>query len=130
MEEKNQTDFFAQYQHRLVNYVNNLLLLGRLQVTSKISKLLSMLIIWAVVTMLVSLVVLFGSFCAAYYFSDLFDSNMKGFGLVAVIYIAFTAVVLFLGKNKIKQFITNQIINIIFEKTTNDDDEKAEDKAE
>ncbi len=130
MEEKSQSDFFVQYQHRLVTYVNNLLLLGRLQVTSKLSKLLSMLIIWAVVTMLASLVILFGSFCAAYYFSDLFDSNMKGFGLVALIYIVVTAVVLFLGKNKIKQFITNQIINIIFEKTTNDDDEKAEDKAE
>lgn len=127
MEEQSQPNFFAQYQQKLVSYINNLLLLGRLQVASKLSKLLSMLIIWAVIAMLVSLVVLFGSFCAAYFFSELFHSDMKGFGLVALIYIVVTVVVLFLGKNKIRKFITNQTINIIFEKSTSDDDEKAKD---
>ena len=127
--ENSQPDFFAQYQQRLVSYANNLLLLGRLQLTSKLSKLLSMLIIWAFVAILTCLVILFGSFCAAYYFSDFFGSNMKGFGLVAIIYVVVTALILYIGKNFIKKFIASQIINIIFEKTAHDDDEKAENKA-
>lgn len=126
--ENNQSDFFVQYQQRIVSYLNNLLLLGRLRLTSKLSKLLSMLIIWALVAILVGLIILFGSFCAAYYFSELFESNMKGFGLVALIYVVVTAVILFMGKNFIKRFIGNQIINIIFEKTVNDDEGKTEDQ--
>jgi len=119
--EQSDPQFFTQYKERLFSYVNNVLLLAKLQVASKTSKLMSMMLIWAVVAILCCLVVLFGSFCAAYYFSDLFDSNMKGFGLVAIIYVVVTLIVLLTGKNLIRKFILNQIVNIIFEKTANDD---------
>ncbi|WP_447640726.1 MULTISPECIES: hypothetical protein [Chitinophagaceae] len=126
--EKSDSDFFAQYKNRLVSYANNLLLLTKLQVASKLSKLMSMMLVWVVVGILACLVILFGSFCAAYWFSDLFDSNIKGFGLVAVIYIVFTVIILFTAKDFVRKFIINQIINIIFEKTAIDDeDEKAKD---
>ncbi|MFT4204571.1 MAG: phage holin family protein [Chitinophagaceae bacterium] len=124
--EKKHSEFFAQYRFRLISYINNLVLLGKLQVASKMSKLVSMFVIWTVVAILVSLVVLFGSFCAAYFFSDLFDSNIKGFGLVALIYIVFALIILFVGRNAIKKFISNQITSIIFEQTA-DDDDKTED---
>ncbi|PZP52189.1 MAG: hypothetical protein DI598_01295 [Pseudopedobacter saltans] len=129
--EKNQSDFFIQYRNKLFSYINNLVLLTKLEATSKLAKLMSMMVIWAIIGILTCMVILFGSFCAAYFFSDLFDSNMKGFGLVAIIYVVVTVLIIFMGKNFVKKFIVNQIISIIFEKTANDnDEEKAENTAD
>lgn len=122
--EKNQSDFFIQYRNKLFSYINNLLLLTKLEATSKLAKLISMMLLWAVVGILSCLVILFGSFCAAYFFSDLFDSNIKGFGLVAIIYVFVTVLISFLSKKAIQRFIVNQVISIIFEKTANDNDEE------
>lgn len=122
--ENDAPDFFVQYKARAVNYVNNLVLLTKLEATNKLAKLLSMVLLWAVVGIVSCLIILFGSFCAAYYFSDLFDSNIKGFGLVAIIYLVVAFFLIYLGKNFVKKFITNQVINIIFEKTATDNDEE------
>ena len=127
MMEQNPPNFFAQYRLRLIRYVNNIVLLGKLQVVSKLSKLMSMILLWALMGILFVLVILFGSFMAAYFFSDLFDSNIKGFGLVALIYIVLLIVLYFVPKTFIRKMIASQVIGIIFEKTAPEEKAKKED---
>jgi hypothetical protein len=122
--ENNNQDFFEQYKGRLMRYITNRILLAKLEGVSKASKLVSMMVTWMLLGIISCLILLFLSFMGGYFFSELFNSYFKGFGLVALIYVILLIVIILLMKKQVlKKFIAGKIIAIIFEKTANDEED-------
>lgn len=117
--------FFTEFKEKLTDFVANRVLLLKLQTVAKISKLASLAVIAMLVTIIASMFLLFLSLMGGYYFSEVFDNQFKGFGLIALIYLLLFVLVLFFIKKRLKKYISSLIINIIFDKTSdNDGDEK------
>jgi ABC-type glycerol-3-phosphate transport system permease component len=119
MEKKEQ--FFAETKKEVQDYLEDRLLLFRLQTVQKLSKLTAALFSAVLVAVLVFFIILFLSIMAGYFFSSLTHSYFLGFGIVTFIYVILLFVVL--KVRVFDAFITNTVINIIFDRNS----EKEED---
>lgn len=115
--------FFSQLKDKATEFLGNSFTLFRLQAISKLSKLVSMAIVMILLAVLGGMILLFLSLMGGYFFSDLFDSTIKGFGLIALIYIILFLLALKFSGRFLKRYIASRIINIIFEKTADNDDD-------
>lgn len=127
-EDKN--DFFQDTQELLEKYIDDRILLFKIQAAEKSGKLASLFLGILIITFLLFLILLFGSIALAMYFGELLNSNLLGFGMVAASYTVILLLYLML-KNKLRSyFIMNTVIKIFFtpspveqelEKEANDD---------
>lgn len=111
-------DFINDYKDRTLRYVSNQILLMRLRTVSKMSKLVAMAVKVFLLAILSGLILLFISFMGGFYFSGIFDSKAKGFGLIALIYLVLFLLIVTVGRTFFKKKITSMIIDVIFEKTS------------
>lgn len=127
--EENKGDFFEDTQKLLTNYVDDRILLLKIQAAEKTGKFASTMINVLVIALIFFFVVLFFSVVGALYFSELLGSYLKGFGMMLAIYVAVLIIYLILNKVFISKKIMNSAIKLFFDPSkaeqelTDEDDE-------
>jgi energy-coupling factor transporter transmembrane protein EcfT len=111
---ENERTFFADVQYRLENYVEDRVLLFKLQSTEKVAGFVPKLLLVFGVVFLSFFILMFLSILAAYFLWQLTGSFYWGVGIVTLVYIIALAILLFLYKKMLREKITNNILKMIF----------------
>lgn len=123
-----ETDYFIDSKVKIKEYVQDRLLLLKLEMVEKTSKLVSVMFIGLLITVLSFFIILFLSFMAGYYFASVTHSLYLGFGIVCGFYILLLVFMVLTGRKMLHTYITNTVIRTIFDQTADneedDDDEK------
>lgn len=109
-----QEDFFKASKEELETYLQNRLLLVKMQTAEKTAKLIAALSIGGVLGALGFFMLFFLSIMAGYYFADITNSLYIGFAIVTAAYLVLF-LVLFVGRKKISATIIDTVIKIFFE---------------
>lgn len=118
--EETKEDFFTESRKELEQYVQDRMLLLKLQATEKTAKLVAMLFSGLLISLLSLFLLLFLSIMAGYYFGKVTGSLYAGFGLVAAFYLLLLILVIVTRKRYAKKII-DAVIQVFFDK--DDDDE-------
>ena len=110
--------FFTESKNQVKQYIQDRILLVKLQAVEKTSQLAGKLFSVLIIGMLVFFILLFLSIMAGYLFAQLTGSLYIGFGIVALVYIILLIVILKLRKSLIEKKVINEIIETIFDKTS------------
>lgn len=112
--ETNKNDFFKDTHKLLIDYIDDRVLLLKIQAAEKSGKLINALVKMIVVILFLFFILLFLSVMGAFYFSELLGSNLYGFGMMAIIYIFLLIFYLILNKYFISKKIMNSVIQVFF----------------
>jgi hypothetical protein len=119
-------DYFIESKEKIKEYIQNRLLLLKLEMIEKTSKLVSAMFIGLLITVLSFFIILFLSFMAGYYFASITSSLYLGFGIVCGFYLLLLVFIILTGKKMLHTYITNAVIRTIFDHTAdNDEDDDA-----
>jgi hypothetical protein len=116
MEETKQ-GFFTESKQKIEEYIQDRLLLFKLTTVDKLSRIIAGMFTWLLMVVFGFFILLFLSIMAGYYFAYLTDSLYWGFGIVAAFYIILLIVLIKFGKEPLQKFITNTIIEVVFDKS-------------
>ena len=119
--EEPENDFFTTSRRELEQYVQDRILLLKLQTSEKTARLVALLFSVLVIALLSFFVLLFLSIMAGYYFAGITGSLYAGFGIVATFYVLILVLLIFIRHGFNKKII-NTIIKIFFDKTDEDDE--------
>lgn len=123
-----EADFFTESKQKIQDYVQDRLLLLKLEMVEKTSKLVAVMFISLLIAVLSLFILLFLSFMAGYYFATVTGSLYLGFGIVCGFYVLLLAFILLAGKKLLHTYITNKVIETIFDQTADNDDDTDDDK--
>ena len=115
--EEAKKDFFEETHSLLSDYVDDRILLLKIQTAEKSGKLISAMVRLAVVSLFSFFIILFVSIMGGYFFAELTGSMFYGFSIVAGIYIFLLIIFLTLDKQVFSKRIMNMVIKIFFEKS-------------
>jgi len=121
-------DFFADSKLAIENYVENRLLLIKLQAVEKISKLSSAMFAGLLIAVISFFIILFLSMMAPWYFGQLLDNVFFGFAIISGFYILLLILLVVFRKKVLEKSITNTVINIFFEQTHEHDNNNTSEK--
>jgi uncharacterized membrane protein len=124
MQEEQETSFFKESRQRLEQYVQDRLLLLKLQMVEKVSQLIALLFAGLTLALLAFFILLFVSIMAGYYFANITGSLYIGFGIVAMFYIILFVLIVSLRKKVIEKYIVDAVIKIFMDKSASDDDDE------
>lgn len=116
-------DYFVESKEKIKEYIQDRLLLIKLDMVEKTSKLVSVMFIGLLITILSFFIILFLSFMAGYYFASLTNSLYLGFGIVCGFYVLLLIFIIVAGKKMLHTYITNTVIETIFDQTADNDDD-------
>lgn len=120
--EDNEKDFFGDTHTLLTEYVDDRILLLKIQAAEKSGKLISTLVTMAVVALFSFMILIFLSLMGGYYFAELTGSKVAGFGIIAAIYVFVLLVFLVLNRSVFSKRINNLVIRIFFERSPSETD--------
>jgi hypothetical protein len=115
--------FFVQIKDMVEEYVDDRILLLKLQATEKAAKASATLFLGVMVTFISLVLFMIISFIAGYYLSQAVNSYPGGFGILAAIYILLIFLLVYLHKKYTGKMIIDSIIKFSFdskEKWTNE----------
>ena len=121
-----QKKFFEESKDVIKRYLQDRLLLLKLQLTEKIAKLISVMFACLMIAVLIFFIILFLSIMAGFYFASLTGSNFWGFGIVAAFYLILLIIIIILRKRVLQKSIINMIIAVMFEKTKEEHEHESE----
>jgi len=121
-----QKNFFEESKDAIKRYLQDRLLLLKLQLTEKIAKLISVMFACLMIAVLIFFIILFLSIMAGFYFASLTGSNFWGFGIVAAFYLILLIIIIILRKKVLQKSIINMIIAVMFEKTKEEHEHESE----
>jgi len=121
-----QKNFFEESKDAIKRYLQDKLLLLKLQLTEKIAKLISVMFACLMIAVLIFFIILFLSIMAGFYFASLTGSNFWGFGIVAAFYLILLIIIIILRKRVLQKSIINMIIAVMFEKTKEEHEHESE----
>ena len=107
-------DFFTSSKEAVKEYLEDRLLLLKLQVVDKISKGVAMMAIFVICTFLGGVFLILLGIFGGFYFSSLTGDYTSGFAIIAGIYLVIILLVLIVLKNSIQSLIINKIIRHLF----------------
>jgi hypothetical protein len=116
-------DYFIESKEKIKQYIQDRLLLLKLDMVEKTSKLVSVMFIGLLLTILSFFIILFLSFMAGYYFASLTNSLYLGFGIVCGFYLLLLVFIIVAGKRMLHTYITNTVIETIFDQTADNEEE-------
>ncbi|CAN5414352.1 hypothetical protein BH10BAC2_BH10BAC2_48740 [soil metagenome] len=122
-----EADFFGESKQKVQDYVQDRLLLLKLEMVEKTSKLVAIMFIGLLLAILSLFILLFLSFMAGYYFATITGSLYLGFGIVCGFYVLLLVFILSGGKKLLHHYITNTVIETIFDQTADNDDDTDDD---
>lgn len=114
-EASKEPDFFVNAKDELKQYLQDRLLLVKMQATEKGSRLISTLVVGMLGALLFFFILLFLSLVAGFVFSSLFNNFYIGFGIIAGFYLLLGTVFVLMRK-RITQFLIDMIIRIVFDR--------------
>ena len=123
MEEENKHAYFTSAKDHLESYVQDRLLLIKLQATEKSAKLIGVLTGVLLISILSFFVLFFVSIMAGYFFAEVLNSMYAGFGIVTGIY-AILLGILIARKKYLEKFVANTVVKIMFDKSDHENDEE------
>jgi len=101
-------------------YIEVKLDLIKLQAAENISRIISNVAVVSIIILLSSLVLLFLSFAAGYFFAKLLDSNELGFLCVSGFYLLLALIIILFRKSIIDRPVIKSVIKIFFPKPADD----------
>lgn len=122
MQEEQETSFFKESRQQLEQYVQDRVLLLKLQMVEKVSQLIALIFTGLTLALLAFFVLLFLSIMAGYYFASITGSLYIGFGIVSLFYISIFVLIISFKKRVIEKYIIDAVIKIFMDKTDSDDD--------
>jgi len=109
-------DFFKDTKEKLQQYIQQRILLLRLQATDKVSRIASAVITSVLIFIIGLFLLVFASITAGLWLADITGSLIAGFGIVALFYfIVFLFIIIFLRKMLQNLFI-NKLIRLLHKK--------------
>jgi len=114
--------FFEETEELVEKYVNDRLLLLKLQAAEKTANLAALLVSGVLIAMLGFFILLFVSLMLGYWFSELTGSFFYGFGLLTLLYVILFVVLISIRKKVVNSFVENTIIRIFFDNQTDEND--------
>jgi ABC-type multidrug transport system permease subunit len=124
MQEEQETSFFKESRQQLEQYVQDRVLLLKLQMVEKASQLIALLFTGLTLALLAFFILLFVSIMAGYFFANVTGSLYIGFGIVAIFYILLFILIVSLRKKVIEKHIVDAVIKIFMDKSASDDDDE------
>jgi hypothetical protein len=120
-----QENFFSESKEKIEEYVQDRLLLLKLEGVEKGSKLIASMFTILLIALFSFFILLFLSIMAGYLFGGMIHHLFWGFGIVAGIYIILLVFIIVFRKSFIHKRLINIIINIVFEKSPEEIKEEA-----
>lgn len=108
--------FFVEVKEMIEDYVDDRILLIKLQAAEKAAKITSTLFIGIIVVFFGLILFMILSFIAGYYLSQAVDSYPGGFAILAVIYLLLIIILLLIHKKYTGKLVTNSFIKFSFDK--------------
>ncbi|MCW3110176.1 MAG: phage holin family protein [Segetibacter sp.] len=102
--------FFVQVKEMVEDYVDDRVLLLKLQATEKAAKASSTLFIGVVITFISLILFMIISFIAGYYLSQAVNSYPGGFAILAGIYVLLIIILLYVHKKFTSKMIIDSVI--------------------
>ncbi len=106
--------FFVETKEMIEEYVDDRILLLRLQLTEKAAKLSSAIFIAVTVGFLLLILFMIISFLAGFYLSRAVGSYWGGFGILAGFYIAVIFILLYMHKSFLSKYIIDKVVKNSF----------------
>lgn len=122
--EPDKSTFFIDLQRIVVDYIKTRLELTQLVAFEKISKIVAYLLIGVILALLFFFGLLFASIVLGIYLSEVLESQLFGFGIIALIYLGVFLFIFVLRNRLIAPVIINSIIKILYERSQQDEDEE------
>lgn len=116
------SEYIRETKETIENYVQNRIELVKLQVIENAAKVGASLFLIVLMAMLGFFMFLFLSFMLAWFFADLTGNVFIGLGIMTGIFIILIVIII-LGKKTFERKISDSIINTIFSKSNDKDDE-------
>lgn len=110
-----QEGFFVETKEMVEQYVEDRLLLLKLQTTEKAAKASSFVFIALAVSFISLILIMIISFIIGFYLSQALGSYPAGFGILAAFYILLIFLLLYLNKRFIAKKIADTIVKFSFE---------------
>ena len=121
--EREETSFFEESRQHLEGYIQDRLLLLKLQTAEKTARLAGVLFTGIVLALLSFFVLLFLSIMGGYFFASLTGSLYWGFGIIAFFYLLLLTLVVKFRKVLIEKWVADTIIKIFFEREKEENNE-------
>ena len=121
--EQEEPTFFEESRQHLEGYLQDRLLLLKLQTAEKTARVAGLLFTGIVLALLSFFVLLFLSIMGGYFFASLTGSQYIGFGIIAVSYLLLLVLVVIYRKVLIERWVGNTIVKIFFEKDKEESNE-------
>ena len=109
------SNFFTDSKKELEAYLENRMLLLKMQAASKSSGLIAKLSILIILGLLSFCILFFLSIVGGYFFADITGSLYIGYGIITLIYIL-CFVIVYSRRQKMANTIRNLIIQVLFDK--------------
>jgi hypothetical protein len=113
---KESPGYFEDTKKKLKHYVDQRILLVRLQVTAKASRFASALVTTVIIVIAAIFILIFGSIAAGYWLSGITGSYAAGFGIVALFYFLVLLFIIFFLRKILQNFFVDRIIKFFFKK--------------
>jgi hypothetical protein len=124
--------FFQESKQQITDYLQDRLLLFKLDVVERGAKLIATMFTILIVALFAFFVLLFLSVMAAFLFGELLHHIFWGFAIVAAFYVILLALVIGYRKKIMQKYIVDIVIGIVFEKAKEENKEeiKADENAQ
>ncbi|WP_207495466.1 phage holin family protein [Aridibaculum aurantiacum] len=113
--EHDKAGFFAEVKDIAEKYVQDRLLLAKLEATEKVAGLVSKLYIIFPLAILAFFITMIASFLAGYYLSVWLGAYWAGYGIILLLYIILFFWLLYLHRSKLKHTVANKVVEAIFD---------------
>jgi hypothetical protein len=123
MNDPDKSRFFADLRELIIDYLQQRLELTRALAFEKIARIVAYLVIGFVLALLFFFGLLFLSFLLGFYLSEVLNSQVAGFAIVAGLYFLAFMILLLLRERVFAKGIMNSIIRILYERQAEEDEE-------
>ena len=109
-------DFFKDTKQKLQQYIQQRILLLRLEATEKVSRIASTIITSVLIVVVGLFLLVFASITAGFWLASITGSLIAGFGIVALFYlVVFLFIIIFL-KKMLQNLFINKLISLFHKK--------------
>ncbi len=116
----NQSSFFEELKQIIIDYFKSNVKLYKLNAYEKVAKVMAILFSSIIITILIFFLLFFLSISAGFYFATIFKSNALGFLMIFGFYVILLIVVIIFRKRILEKFITDKVIEQLFEEGENE----------
>lgn len=113
--ENEKAGFFAEVKDLAENYIQDIVLLAKLEASEKVAGMVSKVYILVPLAFIVFFILFFTSLLVGYYLSAWLGGYWAGYGIIILIYIILFFVLISLHKSKYKSAVANKVVQAFFD---------------